>query len=116
MYRISKEFHFNAAHHLGYLEEGHPCARVHGHNYVVVLGFAAAGLDDAGMVLDYGKMAPFGNWLDAEVDHRDLNDLVHQPTAEVLAAFFYEKARSLHLPVVRVEVRETPKTSAVYEP
>lgn len=37
MYVISKEFHFSASHRLASLPPGHQCARMHGHNYQVVL-------------------------------------------------------------------------------
>ena len=35
MNTISKEFHFSASHQLFGLKEGHPCGRLHGHNYIV---------------------------------------------------------------------------------
>ena len=37
MYRISKEFHFSASHQLTDLPADHQCARLHGHNYIVVV-------------------------------------------------------------------------------
>jgi len=72
---ISKEYHFSAAHHLVGLREGHPCARVHGHNYVVTLTIRGdVGLD--GFVIDYNDLAPFGDYIDNALDHRDLNDVL----------------------------------------
>ena len=44
MYRITKEFHFSASHQLKDLPDDHPCARMHGHNYVVVIELAGEGL------------------------------------------------------------------------
>lgn len=35
MRTLSKEFHFSAAHRLEGLQEGHPCGRMHGHNYII---------------------------------------------------------------------------------
>ncbi|WP_189267921.1 6-pyruvoyl trahydropterin synthase family protein, partial [Streptomyces fuscichromogenes] len=55
MFTITKEFHFSASHVLDQLPSWHPCARMHGHNYIVVLELSAA--DDAltppGFVRDY---------------------------------------------------------------
>ena len=51
MYRITKEFHFSASHQLFGLREGHPCARLHGHNYVVVVELAAEDLGPTGFEL-----------------------------------------------------------------
>lgn len=36
MFRITKEYHFSASHRLAHLPDDHQCARLHGHNYVVV--------------------------------------------------------------------------------
>ena len=39
-FAISKEFHFSASHRLEGLHDGHPCGRMHGHNYVVEIELA----------------------------------------------------------------------------
>ena len=45
MFRIRKEFHFSASHRLEHLPPDHQCARLHGHNYVVVVELAAETLN-----------------------------------------------------------------------
>ena len=47
MFRITKEFHFSASHQLTALPAEHQCARLHGHNYIVVVELSAAELDAA---------------------------------------------------------------------
>ena len=74
MYEISKDFAFAAAHRLSGLPEDHKCGRFHGHNYLVRVELACASLDAPGFVLDYGDLAPFGDWLDATFDHQWLGD------------------------------------------
>lgn len=120
MYTISKQFSFSASHILEGLPEGHPCGRLHGHNYTVEVVLRADKLDDVGFVLDYGSMRPFQEYLDKYYDHRHLNDVLGpgvQPSAETLAFVLYSHAAAI-LPahVVRVRVAETPKTWAEYEP
>lgn len=122
-YVITKEFSFSASHQLGLLPDGHPCARLHGHNYKVKLTFAAIGrLQPPGFVIDYNALKPFQAWLDDNVDHRNLNDVVlFQPTAERLAEYFYDIAFQL-LPsndcgvLVEAAVSETDKTWATFQP
>jgi 6-pyruvoyltetrahydropterin/6-carboxytetrahydropterin synthase len=119
---ITKEFTFSASHRLDSLPDGHPCSRLHGHNYVVELELSAtdrADLDTAGFVLDYRDLDEFKSWVDAEIDHRHLNDLLpqgHNPSAENLAIWLYERwsARFPRLSAVRVS--ETVKTWAEYRP
>jgi 6-pyruvoyltetrahydropterin/6-carboxytetrahydropterin synthase len=119
MFTISKRFSFAASHQLDGLPAGHPCTRLHGHNYTVQVDLAAADLDPAGMVYDYGALAPLAGYLAAELDHRHLNDrLAVNPTAEQLARHLYEQAAKLlpGAPLVAVGVSETPRTWAWYTP
>ncbi|KAA6212328.1 6-carboxytetrahydropterin synthase [Streptomyces albofaciens JCM 4342] len=117
-FRISKEFHFSASHRLDHLDEGHPCSRMHGHNYVVELELSADGdaLTKAGFVRDYGELSAFKQWLDAELDHRHLNDAVDglNPSAENLARWIHEKWRTDLPELTAVRVSETDKTWAEY--
>ena len=119
MFSITKDFHFSAAHHLDGLHPGHQCGRDHGHNYQVRVQLVAALLDDHGFVLDYGELAPFGRWLDATLDHRDLNQVwpeIGNPTAEHIArelAKIVVKLCGIPPEIhVTIGVSETPKTWA----
>lgn len=115
MYTITKDYAFSASHQLAGLPEDHQCARMHGHNIVVRVTLASPTLDEVGFVLDYGQMAPLGEWLDAEFDHRHLNDTVDfNPTAENFSRHIFETVESWGWPVVKVEWSETPKTWAAY--
>ena len=91
MFTISKSFSFSAAHHLPGVADGHPCKRNHGHNYEVILTLAAASVDDSGMLYDYRNLDVFKHWLDDTIDHRDLNDIMENPTAENLAHYFFRQ-------------------------
>lgn len=121
---ITKEFAFSASHQLRGLPDGHQCARLHGHNYVVAVTLVADALDDYGFVYDYGELKPFGAWIDTHLDHRHLNDVVPfdvtNPTAESLAAELGGVlATVVPLPAgvrVKVGVSETPKTWATWSP
>ena len=109
---ITKEFAFSASHTLSGLRDGHPCSRLHGHNYVVTVELSGP-LNAAGMVVDYGELNAFSDWLDYTLDHRHLNDVMEgNPTAENLAAWImFNKPIDLP-PLVAVTVSETPKTTA----
>lgn len=121
---ITKEFTFSASHELSGLPEGHQCARLHGHNYVVRVEVEGTVDPETGFVYDYGDLKPFGVYLDSQLDHRHLNDaLPSSPTAENLARFLTHKLRRVihdhaasawHPLVVAIHVSETPKTWATY--
>ena len=116
MYKISKEFAFSASHILIGLPSGHPCSRLHGHNYVVRVYLKSESLNEVGFVRDYRALDIVKKYIDDHLDHRHLNDLFSfNPSAENLAKFLYDKFKGDIPELYAVEVSETPKTSAVYE-
>ncbi|WP_410219170.1 6-carboxytetrahydropterin synthase QueD [Paracoccus sp. (in: a-proteobacteria)] len=117
MYRISKEFHFSASHCLSHLPEDHQCARLHGHNYIVVVELAAADLNSDGFVRDYHELKPLKDYIDTRFDHRHLNEVIDgASTAENLARHFFDWCRARWAETSAVKVSETPKTWAEYRP
>ncbi len=114
-YTICKQFQFSASHQLENLPEGHPCARLHGHNYQVEVVLKSSRLDRAGFVLDYGDLAPLKDYIDGTLDHRHLNDILTVTSAESIARHLFEFCYKLWPETVKVRVSETPKTWAMYE-
>jgi 6-pyruvoyltetrahydropterin/6-carboxytetrahydropterin synthase len=118
MYRISKQFNFSASHQLLNLPDEHPCARMHGHNYIVEIELQASQLNQTGFVRDYNDLDALKQFIDARLDHRHLNDVLghDDTTAENLAKFIYDWAKTRWSEVTEVRVSETPKTWACYCP
>ncbi len=118
MFRIAKEFHFSASHQLCGLPEDHPCARLHGHNYVVEVELSAEQLDENGFVLDYRALDPLKRHIDETLDHRHLNEVFghDRVTAEYLAQTLFDWCRARWPQVSAVRVSETPRTWAEYRP
>lgn len=122
MFSITKRFSFSASHVLEGLAEGHPCARLHGHNYEVEVVAESMELDGFGFVVDYRSFDGLRNHIDDELDHRHLNDvLTGPPSAEALARELHRWCvsslpESVASKVVAVRVSETPRTWAEYRP
>ena len=118
MFRIKKEFHFSASHQLHQMPADHPCARLHGHNYVVVLELASETLDQYGFVRDYLELKAFKAYIDDHLDHQHLNDVLGDActTAERMAKHLFDWAKVRWPEVSAVAVSETPKTWAEYRP
>ena len=117
MYRIAKEYHFSSSHQLDNLPSDHPCARLHGHNYVVVVELAANQLNKYGFVRDYRDLESLKSYLDDKFDHHHLNDVRDEPpTAENLAKHLYEWCSARWPETVAVRISETPKTWAEFRP
>lgn len=115
MYTITKRFDFSASHQLSGLPDGHQCARIHGHNYIVEVELQAEVLDDTGFVVDYGELKPLKEYIDGTLDHRHLNDVLSfQTSAENMARHLYQWSKAIWPHVSAVRVSETPKTWAEY--
>jgi 6-pyruvoyltetrahydropterin/6-carboxytetrahydropterin synthase len=117
-YRITKEFHFSASHQLKDLPEGHQCARLHGHNYIVRVELSSETLNAHGFVRDYTELSPLKDYIDTQMDHRHLNDVLGDDmvTAERLAKHLFDWCKSRLPETSAVSVSETPKTWAEYRP
>lgn len=115
MYTIWKEFHFSAAHQLHGLPDDHPCSRVHGHNYIVKVLLSGNDLDETGFIRDFNDLKPLKRYIDDELDHRNLNDILDvQTSAENIAKHLFDWCK-VHWPEVSaIQVSETPKCWAEY--
>ena len=118
MFTISKQFHFSASHILHGLSDDHPCARLHGHNYIAEVVLASDTLNSVGFVRDYRELSDLKNYINDELDHRHLNDVLgdNNTTAERMAKHLYDWSKSRWPEVVAVRISETPKTWAEYRP
>ena len=118
MFKITKEFTFSASHQLLGLAKDHPCARLHGHNYAVEVELSCTELNQNGFVRDYRELNAFKAYIDAEMDHRHLNEIFGHDsvTAEYLAKQFYDWCWKRWPETSAVRVSETPKTWAEYRP
>jgi 6-pyruvoyltetrahydropterin/6-carboxytetrahydropterin synthase len=85
-FTIGKQFTFEAGHRLSSLGPDHKCARQHGHSYRVELILTCDELIPPGFVTDFGDLAPFARYLEEELDHRNLHEVLPcEPTSELLA-------------------------------
>src|SRR5262249_36274278 len=118
MYTICKRFAFSASHTIGGVPPGHPCARLHGHNYEVEVVVRSKNLDDAGFVRDYREFSAFKEFLDATLDHRHLHAVLghDQTAAEALSQWLRDWCVARCPEAVAVRACETPGTWAEYRP
>lgn len=88
---VSKEFTFDAAHHL-HCYDG-KCKNLHGHTYKVVFGISGFS-DERGIVIDFGDIKEiWKNNIEIYLDHKYLNETLPpmNTTAENMAVWIYEQ-------------------------
>jgi 6-pyruvoyltetrahydropterin/6-carboxytetrahydropterin synthase len=113
---IFKEFHFEAAHRLPNVPEGHKCARLHGHSFQVRLSVAGDAPEPLGWVMDFADIkAAFKPILD-QLDHYYLNDIegLENPTSENLARWIWQRLKPILPSLCAVEIRETCTSGCIY--
>lgn len=115
---VSKEFTFDAAHHL-HCYQG-KCKNLHGHTYKVIFGISGM-VDEIGLVIDFGDIKEI--WkeeIEIHLDHRYLNDTLPNmnTTAENMVVWIYQmmeqalEKQSSHCRIEFVKLYETPTSYA----
>lgn len=107
--RVTRAFAFESAHQLPW--HGGKCKRLHGHNYRLEVTVEGP-LDQNGVVVDFDELRDV---VQREVvehyDHRHLNELMENPTAELIAHEVWKRLEAAGLVVVRLRLWETPDSS-----
>jgi 6-pyruvoyltetrahydropterin/6-carboxytetrahydropterin synthase len=116
IYRVAKKIHFSAAHRLKGLEEGHPCKKLHGHNWEVEVVLQGGKPANQAILVDFRELAAAMGIITTRYDHGDLNQFFDNPTCEEVALAILLEVRTqfpdLH---VRVRVSEGPTSWAEVE-
>lgn len=115
-FELKQHFQIESARFLPYLPAAHPCARMHGHSFKIILTLVG-NLDPAlGWVIDYNDIQAKMKPLLDQLDHRVLNDVegLNNPTSELLAKWIYDRALTNLPMLVKVTVAETPSTECTY--
>ena len=121
MYELMVSRQFSAAHCLRDYDGA--CARMHGHNYRVVVTVAADDLPQSGMVMDFKLLKVACDQVVETLDHRCLNELPPftemNPTSENLARYIFEAVRdelaAQPVRVASVAVWESDSSCATYK-
>ncbi|RSD25402.1 6-carboxytetrahydropterin synthase QueD [Mesobacillus subterraneus] len=88
---VSKEFTFDAAHHLHEYEG--KCKNLHGHTYKVIFGISGY-VDSRGLMIDFGDIKDiWKSEIEVHLDHRYLNETLPpmNTTAENMVVWIFEK-------------------------
>ena len=102
---VTRSFTFEAAHQLPW-HEGR-CRNLHGHGYRLEVTVAGP-VGPHGIVADFAEVAEVvRRAVVARYDHAYLNDLMANPTAELVAHDAWKTLETAGLPVDRIRLWET---------
>lgn len=125
MYRLKKQFRFEAAHYLP--NHDGKCFQLHGHSWRGAIQVAGRDLHQTGpkvgMLCDYGDLSALLQPIVAFLDHKCLNEIegFRPPTSEVVARWIYEKLAAFVLELgdcflESVTIEETCTAACEYSP
>ena len=103
---VSKKFSFDAAHFLPNYEG--KCKNLHGHHWVVEVACSGKVNPKTGMVVDFLYLKTFLGQIGGKFDHKLINDLISNPTAENICRYIFDEfnlwcvARGLKVEYIRV--------------
>ncbi|MFN0201035.1 MAG: 6-carboxytetrahydropterin synthase QueD [Bacteroidia bacterium] len=118
---ITKLFHFEAAHFLPKMPEGHKCRRMHGHSFNIEIKIAGEPDAETGLLMDFGDVKaivkPYvemlDHWVINEVGEQNNDELLKNPTSENIAKWFFLQLQD-KLPMYSVIVHETCTSHCEY--
>jgi 6-pyruvoyltetrahydropterin/6-carboxytetrahydropterin synthase len=110
------EFSIAAGRRLTGVPADHPCARVHGHTFLVRLTVSGPINAGTGFVVDFAEVQRAFAPVHDALDHRFLNDVpgLSNPTSEHLAVWIWERVRDALPGLSAVEITETGSSGVVY--
>ncbi len=116
MFKLWKDFNFEAAHQLTKVPVGHQCGRIHGHSYKVRIHCKGTLDPERDWVVDYAEIAKATRPIIDSLDHTFLNDhLDFETTAENISWWITQKVKVGLPSLYAVELFETPTTSVICE-
>jgi 6-pyruvoyltetrahydropterin/6-carboxytetrahydropterin synthase len=102
---VTRSFRFEAAHQLPW--HAGKCRDLHGHGYTLEVTIEGP-VNDSGIVMDFADLgAVVRREVIDRLDHVYLNDLIDNPTAELIAHDIWKRLEAVELPIRRVRLWET---------
>ena len=113
---IFKAFTLEAAHRLPNVPEGHKCARLHGHSFLVELHVSGPLDPHMGWVMDFADVKRAFQPIYDQLDHHYLNDIpgLDNPTSERLAEWIWDQLKPALPLLSSVVVHETCTSGCRY--
>jgi len=111
-----RRFHFEAAHRLPNVPEGHKCGRMHGHGFEVIL-HATQDLGGRDMGVDFDHLGDLWTPLHTELDFTCLNNIpgLENPTSEMLSAWLWARIQPVLPSLSWISVYETATAGCHYD-
>jgi 6-pyruvoyltetrahydropterin/6-carboxytetrahydropterin synthase len=114
---VYKKFTIESARSLPNLPESHPCKKVHGHSFKIIICLKGAPDKTTGFVLDFNDIDKAFNPIKKKIDHVYLNDIegLENPSSENLCIWIWKRLKIKLPELFTIEIKETSSTGCIYK-
>ena len=116
LFRLTKDYHFEAAQTLPHAPEGHKCRLMHGHSFKVEVTVEGEKDPKTGWFYDHAEISRAMKPLLEKLDHGYLNEVegLENPTIENMCLWFWEKLAPQLRGLAEIVVHETPTARCAF--
>ena len=113
---LYREFTVEAGRYLPYVDDGHPCGRMHGHTFVIQVHITGTPHARAGWIMDFAELDDRIQNVRHILDHRVLNEIegLENPTTELLAQWIWKQLAGDLPGLSRIVIQENPYSGCIY--
>ncbi len=115
-FELKQQFQIESSRFLPHLPSEHPCSRMHGHSFKLILTLQGPLDPQLGWVRDYHQIEKTVKPFLLMLDHQTLNQVpgLENPTSENLALWLYKNLKTPLPELIRISVQETSTTECSY--
>lgn len=113
---LYREFTIEAGRYLPAVSVDHPCARMHGHTFIVQVHVTASVQKETGWIMDFAELDDKIQTVREKLDHKVLNEVIglENPTTELLARWIWDRLTEDLPGLSKIIIQENPRSGCIY--
>ena len=113
---VYKKFNIESARSLPNLPKTHPCHKIHGHSFKIIISVEGEIDQESGFVIDFQVIENAFQPIKTMLDHTYLNEIkgLSNPSSENICIWIWDKLESSLPNIYKIEIKETESTGCIY--
>jgi len=113
---VYKKFNIESARSLPNLPQTHPCHKIHGHSFKIIISIEGEIDEQSGFVKDFQEIENAFLPIKTMLDHTYLNEVkgLSNPSSENICVWIWDKLESALPNIYKIEIKETDFTGCIY--
>ena len=114
---VYKKFNIESARSLPNLPKTHPCHKIHGHSFKIIISVEGEIDEQSGFVMDFQIIENAFQPIKTMLDHTYLNEIkgLSNPSSENICIWIWDKLESSLPNIYKIEIKETDSTGCIYK-